>query len=245
MKKLIFYTAIIATFFFSSCAKDNGFGEAFSYGKVQVQQYSLPDQPGMDLFCDGKKMTDWNGIPLPVQANTPSRISIYVSGTHEVIADTSLTVVRGETVFLWVGYNEVYGVKGFYFGRNVPADSFRVQFKYMVDQTIYPAPDVDLYIYRSTDTTAGGLITIVNNISYGNTYSPVVTTLPAQNAEGNNIIYVVKMKDKVSGEFIKEKSRNRDFMTCGAPGGSYIYVELTDNKAEAPVNKFRPNTVYL
>jgi hypothetical protein len=241
MKKLIFYTAIMAAFFFSSCVKDKGFGEAFTYGKVQVQNYPLPDIPAMDLFYNGKQIVDWNGVAFPVQANTASRISIYVSGTHELVADTTVTIAHDETMYLRVTYSQELGIKGFYSGQQaVPADSARFRFKYTLNQVLYPFPDVDLYIFRSTDTTASGLLTIVNHISFGSGYSPAIT-LPAFNEQGGLNIFFVKMKDRLSGEFIREKhTRHRDYVIVYInEGGSFNVVELTDNRTDEATNKFQ------
>jgi hypothetical protein len=245
MKKLIFYTAIIVPFFFSSCAKNKGLGEEYHYGKVQVQRFSLPDTPEMDLFLDGEKPTDWNSIALPVLATIPSRISVYVKGTHDLIADTTVTVARDQLLYLSVAYSAEFGLKGFYFGQHVPEDSVRMRFKYALDQNIYPFPNVDVHLFRSTDTTAAAVVAIVENLSFGATYSPAVTTLPSKNEQGGTINYVIKMKDRLSGQFIRDKGRKRDYMTRSGSPGTYFYLELSDNKGEATVNNFLLNAVAL
>ena len=251
--KSILILAIAGMLLFS--CEGERLGEPYAYGKVAVTQVSLPDSPALlDVYIDGKNsgMVSSSGTSLQfvLSADKPVQLAIYKSATDTLLADTLITVPKNETVNLKVISSKLLGLQGFY---NSPAtdvgvNEVRLQFMYLFDSPFYTYPELDLHILIGTTEETG---IVIKGLKAGKLNSQTIT-LPVSNDGVDGIRYYCKLKDVATGEFIKQKYKDRDyflilntgdyFQYYSYPGPNFL-IQLYDDDGDETTNRIS-NGVY-
>lgn len=187
-----------------SCSKEEAPDKKTYYGKVSITQVSLPGTPLMEWWFNGQKIGNLTGNePMLVPATPNGKLEIFLTDTHELIADTTISIARNEKRNFKFAWSIDYGIKGWISSEAVAGDSLSMQVLNNLSVANYPVSAPDLYIITLDPATLEVLdtIAVIPHFERGK-LSPVRLTLPVYDANGNLIQYAGKLKDPATGEYI-------------------------------------------
>jgi len=187
-----------------SCTKQPALSDKkYHYGKVNVELAKLPGTPDMDLWFDGEKVAE---LPLidskSILAEQSGKLAIYERSTGVLLADTTIMLAKDESRAFKFANSKDYGIKGWISNTPVAGDSICMQLLNNLTVQYYPASSYDLYVCRyDLNTGDFPVVTVLPGFDRGK-LMPGRLTLPVYDADGNSIIYVGRLKDPSTGEFV-------------------------------------------
>nr|WP_199079831.1 hypothetical protein [Pedobacter sp. ASV19] len=219
MKHLKNKWTIIAGFLFmlSACAKKEELTDKTYYARVLVEVAALPGTPALELRYQGQKIGD---LPLrqpgtTVEAGTNIKLTVYVKGTNQLVADTLLNLKRNELSTYKVAYNKELGISGWISSNAVQQDSLSVQFLNNLGDfyKAYPAYDLCIFYFDYNTGELGDAHLGIPEFQKIKLSSPAIL-LPyyfGDKAQDQANIFVGKLKDRATGQFITMPSSGQDF----------------------------------
>lgn len=247
MQRLILLVCVLSLPFIA-CRKGS-LPDEYYFGKVNISEPGVSDAHSLDIYFENEKI----GTILPTgsistftfPANKAGKLSIYKESTDSLVADTMITVLQNASVNIRVIYSSALGIKGFLSSdSNIAADSVKLQFMYNFDSPFNAYPEVDLYVL---DADRIDTVAVVSGLKNGQLGAKAVTLVHLK--DGNGLIYYCMLKDVATGEFIKQKSKNRNFFSLitgdAAFDGHLSIIQLYDNDGDETTNKILTTTTTL
>jgi len=239
------WIAVLATIMLLivSCSKEEMAIDKTYYSKILVEVVSLPGTPELEVYYQGQLIGD---LPLlqpgtNVEIGTNSKLAVYVKGTDQLVADTTVNLIKDELNLYRVAYNEELGISGWVNSKSVHEDSLSVQFLNNLSDyyKAYPAYDLCIFYYDFNMGTIEDFqmsITDFQKIKL----SPTAILLPyyyGDKADAIGNFFVGKLKDKATGQFIMMPSGNDWFLLPPEYGGqNCIYNLYDDGSGDVIVN---------
>jgi hypothetical protein len=196
----------------AACKKGDPVNE-FYFASFTAELLALPGTSTVDAYVDGIKVDSLEsgktiGIasPLMLAAGKASTISFKKAGTDELLMDTVINTVAGEKLALKLAYSATLGIQSFITASegNIPADS-AVFFLFNQLPVELQADDVHvdaiLFKFNGTDYEETG----ISWIDFEKNKLHATQAKISVNAEdGMPIQYIIKLKNKVTGEFLAD-----------------------------------------
>ena len=194
----------------AACKKGEPVSE-YSFASFTAELLALPGTANVDIYVGQTKVDSLTagtvaGIssPLMLAAGQSSTISFRKAGTDDVLLDTVVKAIAGEKLMLELAYSPTLGIQSFMSGSdgNIPADS-AVFFLFNQLPVELQADDVHvdgyLFKFNGTDYEDTGIswLNLEKNKLHSNQ-----TKLAVTGEDGLPIQYIIKLKDKATGEFL-------------------------------------------
>jgi hypothetical protein len=225
----LFLVLLSACFLFTVSCRKGELPEEHYFSKVQVYNLPFPNSPKVDVRFEEEKLgsiaTNFSEIfNLSASKGT---LKIYKAGTDSLLTDTLLTLTANKQQTFRFAYSEELGLNGFVSGGvTVSPDtiSFQVLNNLGDFYKAYASISLHICVYNletgNFDET-GYVIDDFNNVKlFGETF-----TIPYAGADGNPNIYLGRIKDETTGEFILQPGAGSDFFILPQEygGASYIF----------------------
>ncbi|SKD05359.1 hypothetical protein SAMN05660461_3077 [Chitinophaga ginsengisegetis] len=216
MKKIFILFALALSIFIFSCTKDEeGYGVKNYYGSFSAELLALPGATTLDIYVGGEKIDTLaagriigNDIPKRLTAGEATTISFKKAGTDSLVLDTTITVGAAEKVALKIAYSPTLGINTFskVSDANVADDSTSFfLFNGVPDDAIAGAIKTDAYLLKwNSESSLFEETGIIWTDLEKRKLHPNLVTVRATKDDGSSIIYVIKLKNKATGEFITD-----------------------------------------
>ncbi|WP_121197764.1 hypothetical protein [Mucilaginibacter gracilis] len=227
----------------ASCAKKEELPNTTYYGRVLVEVAALPGTPALEVRYKGQKIGD---LPLmqpgtAVEASANAKLAVYVKGTDQLVADTVINLKKNELSTYKVAYNKDLGISGWISSKPVQADTLSVQLLNNLGDfyKAYPAYDLCIFYYDYNTGTLEDFNETISDFQKIKLSGPAIL-LPyyfGDKANGLPSVFVGKLKDKATGQFITMPSSGQDFFLLPQVDGGANYIfNLYDTSGEVTVD---------
>lgn len=220
----------------ASCAKETDASKQIFYGKIAVSVSRLQDTTQLEVRYQDKLLGD---APIsypgtPVEAGKTGELAVYIKGTTQKIADTTITINKNELSTYKIAYMPEMGLKGWLNTAPVGADSVGVVIVNNLTDFLAAHPSIDLYICYLDVATLQRVETGIVIPHFENVKQPVSIVLPYYYDKANDPyqsrFYYVKFKDNATGNYITYPPKNRDYFGLNTGEVGSVYLEnLTSN----------------
>ena len=141
--------AAILLLFFNSCTKKQEKPDQSFYGKISITAARIPDTTGLEVRYQNRVL---GNIPLndpgvQLEAGLSGKLAVYIKGTNQKIADTTITIKKNEISSYRVAYIPDLGLSGWLNSSSVGQDSTALLIFNKMEDFYTTHPSVDLYIY--------------------------------------------------------------------------------------------------
>ncbi|EHQ29075.1 hypothetical protein [Mucilaginibacter paludis] len=223
----------------ASCAKKEELPNKTYYARVLVEVAALPGTPALEVRYQGKKIGD---LPLmqpgtTVETGSNTKLAVFVKGTDQLVADTVVNLNKNQLSTYKVAYNKDLGISGWISSKPVQQDSMSIQFLNSLGDfyKAYPAYDLCIFYYDyNTGTLEDYNKTLINFQNIKLTASAVL--LPyyfGDKANGLINVFVGRIKDRATGQFVNMPSSGQDFFVLPQVDGGANYIfNLYDTSGE-------------
>ncbi|RKR83378.1 hypothetical protein BDD43_3585 [Mucilaginibacter gracilis] len=242
MKNIKILTALLTVFsvLFSACTKKEEITGKTQYAKVVVDVANLPGTPKLEVRYQGQLIGE-APLRIPgtlVEAAATTKLSVYVKGTDELVADTTLHLKGGELTSYRVAYNKELGIAGWLNSKPVAADSISFQFLNNLSDFNKTHPVYDFYLFYF-DFNIGDAVPqgfVIPDFQKVKLY-PTAITLPwaFPTDLSTPIYYLGKLKDRATGQFVTFGSGNDFFIFEQDLGGSSLIYSINDANIDTSV----------
>lgn len=221
----------------SACAKKDEKLEITSYAKLTVGVASLPGTPELEVRYMDENIGD-APIGLPgtlVEASSNSKIAVYVKGTNELVADSTISLKKGEVGAFKVAYSKDFGLSGWVNSKPVSPDSISVQILNNLGDyyKAYPKYDLDVFYF---DYNTGEIIAAGYGIHDFQKVklTPLAVMLPYYYDKSQLMYhtYLGRLKDPATGQYILMPSGQDFFILEPSTEGSTIIYNISDLNGE-------------
>ena len=232
---------LLAAIMIAACTKKNEYTDKNYYAKVIVDVAELPGTPPLEVRYQGQTLGD---VPLrlpgaQVQADKNAKLSVYIKGTDQLVADTTFNLKRGTTGAYRVAYSKDFGLSGWLNSKPVSPDSLSVQLLNNLGDFFkaYEAYDLKIFQY-SYDV--GDFVDYKTGIQNFQNYklAPNVLTYPFDFDKVNGLpgFYIGRLIDRATGQYIIMPSGQDYFNLPQEFGGANYIFNIHDNTGEITVD---------
>ncbi|RKR82105.1 hypothetical protein BDD43_2272 [Mucilaginibacter gracilis] len=249
-----FLLLLAATAIFS-CKKGEPIKADHHFGSLTAELADLPGTPVMDIYFNGKKLPDSLTIGpiyglstrLLLDAGVKSKLAFKKHGTDSLLIDTLITIPAANVLNFRLAYSEELGLKTFLdAGSSVGVDSAKVQLFNNLSTLLPDGISVDGYLTRTHNDGSGTIddLGVLPNLNR-KTISKAMT-LALNDASGTPYSYIVRLKDKASGQFLTDDffGEGPAFSFDSAAGGKTAIISLVQT-IQRGKKKFATNTAIL
>lgn len=222
---IVILTFLITTCILSCTKKDYLDQHKTYYGVVDMQLTNLPGTPALEVRYQGKKVADLpTHFPFTLEVIKDAKLSVYVTGTDKLVADTTLNLKRNDTIGFRVAYNEELGISGWLNSRPVAADSMSVQFLNNLvyyNQNYHYDLHLIYYNYDTGDFSETGIV--INDFDKVKMSQPYMIPYYSDKVTQMPYLYLCRIWDKATGSFLVLPSGN-DFFLIDQYLGGYTLI---------------------
>jgi len=233
--RTIFTACAMAVMLLSACAKKEEKPVTTGYAKLLVDVANLPGTPALEVHYQGVNIGD-APIQQPgtrVEIGNGIKLSVYVKGTDQLVADTLLNLKKDQLSSYRVAYNTELGISGWISSKPVSPDSNSVQFLNNLGPAFkaYAGYDLCLFYY---DINTGDFVDIgiVIQDFQRVKLTPAAFSLAYYFEPGTPMFYLGRLKDKATGQFIMMPSGVDYFVFDQTAEGATVIYNLTDTDGE-------------
>lgn len=233
--KTIFTICAMAALLLSACAKKEEKPEVTGYAKLLVDVANLPGTPALEVHYQGVNIGN-APIQQPgtrVEIGNDTKLSVYVKGTGQLVADTVLNLKKNQLSSYRVAYNKELGISGWISSKPVSADSNSVQFLNNLGPAFKAYAGYDLYLFYY-DINTGDFVDlgIVIQDFQKVKLTPDAFSLAYYFEPGTPMFYLGRLKDKSTGQFIMMPSGVDYFVFEQTVEGATVIYNLADANGE-------------
>lgn len=225
---------------FVSCRKGE-LPEAYYFSKIQVQNLSFPNSPDVDVRFNGKSLGNiLSGRNGTFDLNTAKgKLELYKANTDSLLADTLITLEKNVQNNFRFAYYKDLDLVGF-LGNSaaISADTIAFQILNNLGNYYKTYTDLDLHIFfynyeTGTLDETGYVIEHFQNVKL----SATTYKLDFATNDGTPNVYVCRLVDKATGEYILMPASGMDFFLLPqeAGGGSSFIYSMADDAGEVTV----------
>lgn len=228
MRSLFILLLSTCFLFVVSCRKGE-LPEEHYFSKVQVYNLPFPNSPNVDVRFEEKILgsiaSNWSEIFNLNVSN--GKLKIYKAGTDSLLTDTLLTLTPNTQQTFRFAYSEELGLNGFVSGGvKVSRDTISFQVLNNLGDYYKTYASISLHICSYNFETGnfdetGYVIDDFNNVKL----SAATYAVPYATADGTPNIFLGRIMDKTTGEFIVQPGAGSDFFILPQEygGASYIF----------------------
>lgn len=227
---------------FTSCTKKEDKPNQTFYGKLVLAAAQTSDTTVLEVRYQDKVIgnTPLNYPGVLLEAGVPGNLSVYIKGTNQKIADTTITLKRDEISAFKVAYMPELSLTGWLNTVTAPEDSLSIQFlnNLGVFYKAYSTYDLCIYYYDYNTGTLEDYNKTINDFQKVKLTTAIL--LPyywGDKTLGQFNIFVGKLKDRATGQFITMPASGQDWFLLeqNYGGANYIY-NIHDTDGEVSMN---------
>ncbi|RKR83389.1 hypothetical protein BDD43_3597 [Mucilaginibacter gracilis] len=226
IKLAILILTMLAALF--SCKKEELRDEKYYYGNLKVSALNTPDLPDLSVYYDddfvGTLKAGSNSYPeRTFIVDNKRRVRIYLAPKGDLVADTTITMIRDKTIELVFAYSELYGISGFTKRLQVSPDSAAVQLYNKLPASVQPNGTVIDAHLVSYDPNAGGFydVGIYEDIQR-NKFHPKTFLIPALT------IAYIELVNRATGAVITDENGTGQFYFTSGSGANAVAILNAD-----------------
>jgi hypothetical protein len=225
---IVFLLLSVSCLSIFSCRKGE-LPEASYFSKIQVYNLSFPNSQDVDIRFEGKSLGS-----IAIDKNetfdlitTKGKLGIYKAGTDTLLADTLVTLIPNKQQIFRFAYSEYLGLQGFVSASDAAVSGDTVAFQVLNNlgdyYKTYAAIDMHICVFNFETGEIVETGYVINGFEHVK-LSAITFKVPYASLDGTPNIYLGKLMDKATGEFILQPSSGSDYFILPQEYGGAKYI---------------------